>query len=98
MEIEKSLDEAAALISKCWDLKNNPNDLGVCRVQIQTLVSDMIEQSQTERGAFPVTEQVIQKLSDLFSICKIHILFNNLYKNYLHKIIDIGIFKFLLSY
>jgi hypothetical protein len=68
MEIEKSLDEAAALISKCWDLRSNPNDLGVCRVQIQTLVSDMIEQSQTERGAFPVTEQVIQKLSEL--VCK----------------------------
>ncbi|MDB2323278.1 hypothetical protein N9V38_01130 [Planktomarina temperata] len=65
MEIEKSLDEAAALISKCWDLRNNPNDLGVCRVKIQTLVSDMIEQSQIERGAFPVTEQVIQKLAEL---------------------------------
>ena len=65
MEIEKSLDEAAALISKCWDLRNNPNDLGVCRVQIQTLVSNMIEHSQTERGAFPVTEDVVQKLAEL---------------------------------
>jgi len=65
MEIEKSLDEAAALISKCWDLRNNPNDLGVCRVQIQTLVSDMIEQSQTERGAFPVTEQVFKNWPSL---------------------------------
>ena len=65
MEIEKSLDEAAALISKCWDLRNNPNDLGVCRVQIQTLVSDMFQNSQTGRGAFPVTEDVIQKLAEL---------------------------------
>jgi hypothetical protein len=65
MEIEKSLDDAAALISKCWDLRNNPNDLGVCRVQIQTLVADMIEQSQTEPGAFPVTEHVKQKLAEL---------------------------------
>ena len=66
MEIEKSLDEAAALISKCWDLRHKPNDLGVCRIQIQTLVADLIEHSQNERGAFPVTEDVIQKLGELF--------------------------------
>jgi len=65
MEIEKSLDEAAALISKCWDLRHKPNDLGVCRIQIQTLVADLIEHSQNERGAFPVKEEVIQKLGEL---------------------------------
>ena len=65
MKIEKSLDEAAVLISQCWDLRYQPNDLEACRIKLQKLVADLVEAAQKERGAFPVKQDVIQKLGDL---------------------------------
>jgi hypothetical protein len=65
MKIEKSLDEAAVLISQCWDLRYQPNDLEACRIKLQKLVADLIEAAQKDRGALPVKQDVIQKLGDL---------------------------------
>jgi hypothetical protein len=70
VNIDTLLEQLDVLIAKCWSHRHNPALLLHCRVEINKLISEILDISTLSKGSFPLEDTTAQKIQNLLESVK----------------------------
>lgn len=70
VNIDTLLEQLDVLIAKCWSHRHNPALLLRCRVEINKLISEILDISTLNKGSFPLEDTTARKIQNLLESVK----------------------------